>query len=71
MSNAIKKLCKNSYAIGRVDCDTAYFEDNNFDFEDALHSCGEIPCLFLVYNKEEIHVFIRIPQVTIQFYFNE
>lgn len=60
LEEAIKKLCENTYAIGYVNCDTAYFDDNRFDFDDV---CGKIPCLFLTYNKEKIHVYIRIPKV--------
>lgn len=62
---AVKKLCKDMYAIGHVDvdCDISYFHDNCYDFEDVVHDCGEIPCLFLTYNKDTIHVYFRVPKV--------
>jgi len=46
-----------------VNCETAYFDDNRFDFEDVIHVCGDTPCLLLAYNKEQIHVYFRIPKV--------
>lgn len=60
LKEAVNKLCETSYAIGYVNCDTAYFDDDCFDFGDV---CEKIPCLFFTYNKEKIHVYIRIPKV--------
>lgn len=63
LGDAVKKLCEDNYAVGYVDCDTTYFDDGFFDYEDVSHVCGEVPCLFLSYNKEKIHVYICIPKV--------
>lgn len=64
LEDAVKNVCNNTYAIGYVDCcDIEYFDDNCFDFEDVIHVSSEIPCLFLAYNKEKIHVYFRIPKV--------
>lgn len=60
LEDAVKDLYENTYAIGYVKCDTDYFGDNCFDFNDIY---GKLPCLFLTYNKEKIHVYIRIPKV--------
>jgi len=49
--------------VGYVECDVAYLNDNCYDFENIIHICGEIPCLFLAYNKEHIHVYLRILKV--------
>ncbi|XP_008178686.1 alanine--tRNA ligase, mitochondrial [Acyrthosiphon pisum] len=62
LGDAVKILCKDNYAVGYVDCDVAYLNDNCYDFENVIHICGEIPCLFLAYNKEHIHVYLRIPK---------
>lgn len=64
LGDAVNKLCQDSYAVGYVDCDTNYyFDDDFFDYEDVSYVCGEVPCLFLSYNKEKIHVYMRIPKV--------
>lgn len=55
--------------MGFVDCDTAFFDDDCFDFEDVVHVCDDIPCLFLAYNKKKIHVYFRIPKVYISSFF--
>lgn len=62
LCDAIKDLCEDNYAVGFVDCDAAYLDDNCYDFENVVHVCGEIPCLFLAYNKENIHVYLRVPK---------
>lgn len=49
--------------MGYVDCDATYLDDNCYDFENVVGVCGEIPCLFLAYNKDNIHVYLRIPKV--------
>lgn len=59
----MKKLCEDTFAIGYIDCDTIYFDDNRINFEDVIHVCGELPCLFLAYNKEFVHVYCRVPKV--------
>jgi len=64
LGDAVKILCKNNYAVGYVECDVAYLDDNCYDFENVIHVCGEIPCLFLAYNKQHIHVYLRIPEVS-------
>ncbi|XP_026821859.1 alanine--tRNA ligase, mitochondrial-like isoform X2 [Rhopalosiphum maidis] len=62
LGDEVKNKCEDSYAVGYVDCDEAYLDDNCYDFENVVHVCGEIPCLFLAYNKENIHVYLRIPK---------
>jgi len=49
--------------VGYLECDVEYLDDNCYDFGSIIHVCGEIPCLFLAYNKEHIHVYLRIPKV--------
>lgn len=56
-------MSEDTYAIGYLDCENSYFDDNNFNFEEIIHVCGEVPCLFLTFNKEKIHVYIQIPKV--------
>lgn len=65
--NAIKQLCEDTCAIGYVDIDEiAKFDEKTFNFDEVVDVCHKVPCLFLAYNKENIHVYFRIPKVMLQ-----